>query len=32
MKYLKWLWELVNDLAGALTQSGYTEVLPEDDD
>ena len=32
MKYLKWLWELIDELAGALTQSGYTEVLPEDDD
>jgi len=30
MKYLKWIWELVNDLAGALTQSGYVEVLPDD--
>jgi len=32
MKLLKWIWELVNDLAGALTQSGYIEVLPEGKD
>lgn len=32
MKYLKWLWELVNDLANGLTQSGYIEVLPEEED
>jgi hypothetical protein len=30
MIYLKWIWELVNDLAGGLTQSGYMEVLPDD--
>ena len=30
MRYLKWVWELVNDLAGGLTQSGYMEVLPDD--
>tara|TARA_R110002074_G_scaffold235805_1_gene407655 strand:- start:234 stop:344 length:111 start_codon:yes stop_codon:yes gene_type:complete len=32
MIYLKWIWELVNDLAGGLTQSGYMEVLPEEGD
>tara|TARA_R110000824_G_scaffold96846_1_gene231574 strand:- start:192 stop:377 length:186 start_codon:yes stop_codon:yes gene_type:complete len=30
MKLLKWIWELVNELAKGLTQSGYEEVLPED--
>ena len=30
MKYLKWLWELINDLAEGLTQSGRTEILPND--
>ena len=32
MKYLKWLWELIDELAWGLTQSGRTEILPEDDD
>ena len=32
MKYLKWLWELIDELAWGLTQSGRTEILPDDDD
>ena len=32
MKYLKWLWELIDELAWGLTQSGRTEILPEDGD
>ena len=30
MKLLKWLWELVNELAEGLTQNGRTEILPDD--
>jgi|TARA_R100000655_G_scaffold99114_1_gene142792 hypothetical protein len=29
MKYIKWILELVNELADGLTSSGYTEILPE---
>ena len=32
MKYLKWIWELINELAEGLTQNGRVEILPEDDD
>ena len=32
MKYLKWLWELIDELAWGLTQNGRTEILPDDDD
>jgi hypothetical protein len=32
MKYLKWLWELIDELAWGLTQNGQTEILPEEDD
>ena len=32
MKYLKWLWELIDELAWGLTQSGRTEILQEDGD
>ena len=31
MKYLKWLWELIDELAWGLTQSGRTEILPDED-
>ena len=32
MKYVKWLWELVNDLAWGITQNGRVEILPDVDD
>ena len=32
MKYLKFVWELVSELADALTSNGRVEILPEDED
>ena len=32
MKYIKWLWELIDELAWGLTQNGRTEILPEEND
>lgn len=32
MTLIKWIWELIDELAWGLTQSGRTEILPEDDD
>ena len=27
-----WVWGLVDSIAWAITQNGYTEILPDDDD
>ena len=32
MKYIKWIWELINELAEGLTSNGRVEILPEEDD
>ena len=32
MKYLKFLWELINELAEGLTQNGRVEILPEENE
>ena len=29
MKYIKWICQLINDLAEGLTSSGRVEILPE---
>ena len=26
-----WIWDLVDSLAWAITQNGYTEILPDDE-
>jgi len=32
MKYLKWIWELINELSLGLTQNGRQKILPEKED
>jgi len=32
MKYLKWIWELINELSWGLTQNGRVKILPEENE